>query len=103
MLQIAVNDYNKYAAVVEGLSWLAELICRYAIVENLYPQSTSEAAAELERALVKLYAAILIYLSKAKHYIEQGSAKRILKSGTPVESDFDTFLNDIRATQEGVD
>lgn len=76
VLQIAVNDYNKFAAVVEGFSWLAELICRYAVVENLYPQSTSEAAAELERALVKLYAAILTYLSKAKHYLEQGSASR---------------------------
>ncbi|OCK86125.1 hypothetical protein K432DRAFT_341989, partial [Lepidopterella palustris CBS 459.81] len=103
VLQIAVNDSNKFAAVVEGIEWIAELICRHAVIEHLYSQSTSEAAGELERALVKLYAAILIYLSKAKYYLEQGSAKRILKSGLLAGSEFDTYLNDIRTAQDGVD
>jgi len=71
--QIAVNDYNKFAVVVEGVAWIAELICRHAVLEDLYLAQTSKAAEELQRALVALYAAILIYLSTAKHYLEQGS------------------------------
>jgi hypothetical protein len=60
--------------VIEGLAQTAELISRYAITEGLYLQNKSEATKELERALVKLYADILIYLSKAKQYVEQGTA-----------------------------
>jgi hypothetical protein len=63
--QIAVNDYNKFAFVIEGAALIAEIICRYAIFEELYLQSTSPATNELKRALVQSYAAMLIYLSKA--------------------------------------
>ena len=72
--QIAVNDSNQLVSVIEGLAQTAELICRYAITEDLYLQNKSEATKELERALVKLYADILTYLSKAKQYVEQGTA-----------------------------
>ena len=88
---------------------MAELICRYAVVEKLYSWSASEAAVELKRALVKLYTSILIYLSKMKHYLEMGSAswcvssqvwdvdqqdqtERIIQSGLLAEVEFDTFL-----------
>ena len=73
--QIAVNDINKHASIIEGLARTAELICRFAIVEKLYLQSTSEAAKELERTVVKLYSGILGYLSKARRYLEQGTAR----------------------------
>lgn len=59
---------------MEGLAWIAELICRHAVLERFYLQCTSEATRELKRALVKLYAAILTYLYRAKHYFEQGIA-----------------------------
>lgn len=72
--QVAVNDTNKLASVVEGLAQTAELISRYAVTEALYLQNKSEATKELERALVKLYADILSYLFKAKQYVEQGTA-----------------------------
>lgn len=99
MLQIAVNDYNKFSAVVEDVAWIAELICRHAVLEGLYLRQTSNAAEELQKALVTLYAAVLIYLTKAKQYLEEGSAKRILKSGL---LEFDPYLNDIRTAQDGV-
>ncbi|OCK86545.1 ankyrin, partial [Cenococcum geophilum 1.58] len=99
VLQIAVNDYNKFSAVVEDVAWIAELICRHAVLEGLYLRQTSNAAEELQKALVTLYAAVLIYLTKAKQYLEEGSAKRILKSGL---LEFDPYLNDIRTAQDGV-
>lgn len=72
--QVAVNDSNKLASVVEGLAQTAELISRYAVTEALYLRNKSEATKELEKALVKLYADILTYLSRAKQYVEQGTA-----------------------------
>jgi hypothetical protein len=59
--------------VVEGAASIAEMICRYAIVEDLYLLSALLAADELLRALVQLYATIIIYLSKAKAYFHQNS------------------------------
>jgi hypothetical protein len=53
---------------------MAELICRHAVLEHLYLGQRSKAAEELQRALVTLYAALLIYLSKAKQYLEQSTA-----------------------------
>ena len=62
--------------MIESAALTAELIPRYAIFEDVYLQSASRATDELRRALVKLYAAILIYLSKAKSYFEQRSASQ---------------------------
>ncbi|KAF2463404.1 uncharacterized protein BDR25DRAFT_362944 [Lindgomyces ingoldianus] len=101
-LQIAVNDSNKLASVVEGLAWIAELICRYSVTEALYLQGVSEATKELERALVKLYAKVLSYLSKAKQYLEKGTAKRMLKNGLLAETQLDSCLKDIRAAETDV-
>ncbi len=60
--------------MIEGAASIAEIICRYAIFEDVYLQSTSPATDELTRALVQLYAAVMIYLSKAKSYVDQNSA-----------------------------
>jgi hypothetical protein len=62
--------------VVEDAASIAEIICRYAVFENVYVQSVSVADDELMRALVRFYAAILIYLSKAKKYFQENSASR---------------------------
>ena len=68
-----MNDYHKFGVVLEGVAWIAELICYSAVVERLYLGSSSKAADELERGLVKLYASILKYLAKAKRYFEMSS------------------------------
>ncbi|OCL07799.1 hypothetical protein AOQ84DRAFT_389280 [Glonium stellatum] len=103
VLQIAVNDSNKLGLVVEGLARIAELICRLTVTEALYLQGTSKAVKELERAVVKLYANILGYLSKAKQYLEQGTAKRMFKSAVLTKTQFDSGLNDIRTAENDVD
>jgi hypothetical protein len=68
---MVVNDSDKFAFVVEGAASIAEVICRYAVFEDVYLQSKSPATDELQRALIKFYATIMIYLSKAKNYFEQ--------------------------------
>ena len=59
--------------MIEGLAQIAELICRYAVMEALYIYNASKATTKLERAVVKLYANILGYLAKARQYFEQGT------------------------------
>lgn len=73
-IMTAVNDSDKFAFVVESATSIAEIICRYAVFEDVWLQYQSAAADELERALIKLYAAIMIYLSKAKRYFDENTA-----------------------------
>jgi hypothetical protein len=51
--------------MIEFVSTVAELICRYTIVEQLCIGSVSTAKQELQQALIQLYATILLSLSKA--------------------------------------
>lgn len=71
---MAVNDTNRLASVFEGLAQIAGLICRYAIIEALYLQRESQASKQLEGAVVRLYASVLGYLSRAKQYLQQKTA-----------------------------
>jgi hypothetical protein len=80
LAQIAVNDYNKFGEVVEGLAWMAELICRHAVLEEIYLRQSSKASEELQRALITLYAAVLVYLTKAKRFLEQNFASKYICS-----------------------
>ena len=60
--------------MIESAASVAEMICRYAVFEDLYLRSISLATDKLRRALVQLYTAILIYLSKVKSYYDQKTA-----------------------------
>ena len=71
--------------VVEGLAEIAELICRYAVMESLYNQAASRADEGLRRAMVKLYAGILGYLSKANQYFKQGTASQFSHNTSRVD------------------
>jgi hypothetical protein len=79
MYQIAVNESNKFNFVIDSAATIAEIICRYAAIEEVYIKSTSGSTTtspvqeELERALVRFYAAILVYLSKTRKYFREAS------------------------------
>ncbi len=88
LLQIAVSDMVKFGFIVEGAEVIARMISRYALFEDIYLHRTSKAVQELEDALVRLYTAILLYLSEAKEFFEQNSAKRMLKAVVVSEEDF---------------
>jgi hypothetical protein len=64
--------------------------CVTNIREALYPLTSSAAATELDRALVHLYAAIMVYLSKAKSYFEQNSASRFIHLPLRIDADAPT-------------
>lgn len=105
--------------MIESVNSIAEIICRCAIFERVCWQSLSSATHELQRALVKLYATIMIYLSKARSYFEQNTAskflflmigyiltrliERIAKSGLLRLSDIESHFGAIATAQENVD
>jgi hypothetical protein len=71
-----VNDCVKYGSVIESLTFVSEIICRYALVERLYLIPISPASEELQRSLVVLYAAVLTLLSHAAKYFRQNTASK---------------------------
>lgn len=72
--QFAVSDINKFAFAVEGAETIARSISRHATLEQIYLRYdtlATRAVKGLEDALVRLYAAILIYLAKTKRYFDE--------------------------------
>lgn len=57
-----------------GLEYVSSLIVRYAIFETLYLRDASVARQYLSDAIIRLYAAVLTYLSKARQYYAQNTA-----------------------------
>jgi hypothetical protein len=66
-----VNDSQTYGAMIEGLEFVSRLVARYALVEELYLQGTSVEKDQLADSITRLYAAILVYLSKARRYYDR--------------------------------
>jgi hypothetical protein len=66
--------------MVEGIELVSHLITRYTILEKLYLRTVSRSKAETEgrnqlaQATLKLYIAVLVYLSKAKRYYGRPTA-----------------------------
>lgn len=71
LLQIAINDFNKFDFVVQGAEKIAKMTARYRIVEHIYIENPSAAAEQLEQAVTRVYNLILKYLVEAKRYFEQ--------------------------------
>jgi hypothetical protein len=77
LLEVTVSDFNAAELILEHATSLAEMIPRYTIFEQIFLQSTSGAASELERGLTVLYAKMLFYLAKAKAHFQHGTLSRL--------------------------
>ncbi len=82
---------------------IARLISRFSIFQHIYLKPTLLASKDLEEALIRLYAAIMLYLSKAKSFFEQTSVKRMLKSAIVTQDEFAKYLQSIIDEQQNVD
>lgn len=108
-----------YSNLLEATIHIAEMIYRNALVENLLSNSRSESAAELRRALIKLYAVILTYLSEECAYYEENGfsklaygyltlsaltlAERVSKHGLLSSTKFEEAMTTINEGQKDVD
>ncbi|KAL0631457.1 hypothetical protein Q9L58_009678 [Maublancomyces gigas] len=86
LLQIAVDDSQKMAELLEALEDIANLIGRCAIYETLYLGNQNTSAVRCEEVIIELYACILQYLFQAKKYYSKNTAARVVTSA------FDTTL-----------
>ncbi|KAI4748930.1 hypothetical protein E4T50_00718 [Aureobasidium sp. EXF-12298] len=77
-LQLSINDSKTFDAMIEGLEILSRTVARYSIFETLYLGSTTPAQVQLKDHLVRLYAAVLSYLCKARKYYNRSITKRIV-------------------------
>jgi hypothetical protein len=70
LLQLAISDVELFGSMAEGVELVTNLITRYAIFESVYLSGLGATLAcdIVTPPLVKLYAAILLYLTKAKQY-----------------------------------
>ena len=97
---MAMGDIEKFAFVTEGAEVIARTIDRCAIFESIYLQNSSSSLKNrLEASLTLLYAAILRYLAKAKHYFEESTGLRILKSVVISRMRLESSLEDITSAE----
>jgi len=68
--QASVNYVEKFGFIVAGVEILSHVVTRYAIFEDLYLDRAGQGSKELKKGLISLYASILLYLSKAKRFLE---------------------------------
>jgi hypothetical protein len=83
---VTVNDGQTFGAMVDGIELVSNLITRYKIFEALYLQPTTGLENEdllkeqLTKAIIRLYIAVLKYLSKARRYYGHGTAGTSISS-----------------------
>jgi hypothetical protein len=70
---MTANDSQTFGAMAEGVELVSNLITRYTIVEKLYLEKPSAAKDQLTQAILRLYSAVLMYLSKAKSYYQRNT------------------------------
>lgn len=71
--QVAVGDIQEFAFMIEGAKGIAYTIDRCAIVESMYALDSSNIVIKFTDTMVILYANILRYLAKAKHYFGESA------------------------------
>lgn len=89
--------------MIEVVEAMARIISRYAIFEDIYLRHPSPATKKLKEALVGLYSAILLYLSKAKAFFQQSTPKRLLKGVFVAEEEFQELSTILTLKQSEVD
>lgn len=76
LLQLSISDMQMFGAMAECLENCSRFITRSKLIEILYLQESSVAVNNLEESLVRLYAAILVTLSKALRYYGGNSLRK---------------------------
>ena len=79
-LKASIDDNEAFAAMIEGVEAVSNMIARYIIFEDVYFRQPTSASDRLQQAMVVLYASILSFLAKAHKYFGLRSARRWMKS-----------------------
>ena len=79
VLQASVSSVETFGQMLEGVELVSRITAIYAEVERMCLKGVSRLKTQLANALVKMYAGVLAFLSRASRYFGQSSSKRALK------------------------
>ena len=79
LIQASVSSVETFGHMLEGVELSSKIIATYAEVERTCLKGVSKLKAQLADALVKMYAGVLAFLSRARQYFGRSSGKRALK------------------------
>lgn len=79
-----MSDVQAFGCLSEGIEVVAGVVARYALLESIYstsaPASYNDELIYLGSCIVRVYAGILIYLSKASSFWAEDSSHRMFKA-----------------------
>ena len=82
--QVSTMDLGASGSISEGIEIVTSVIARYEIIERLYLYPTTASMdcnlQLLNHCIIKVYTIILKYLIKAKKFLCENTAKRIVKA-----------------------
>lgn len=99
-LQLAVDNVTTFGVMVEGMEHIANIITRFAILEDLYLGVNLKVTDPLKNSLTRLYAKILGYLAKASNYYSSSTLKRVVQS-VATDSTARQSISDLIAFEQG--
>ncbi|ETS85593.1 hypothetical protein PFICI_03618 [Pestalotiopsis fici W106-1] len=103
LIKVTINESEEFAAMIDGLQEVTNVIARYAIFESIYLQQHTSATEHLEASLVALYAAVLSFLGEADAHFGRNTTRRFLRSTLRPASEIEKSLELIRSRQTEVD
>jgi hypothetical protein len=76
---VTVNNVQIFGAMAEGIEVVTQLMLRYALFETVYFRDADGVKVQelIKPPLVKLYAAVLRYLAKAKLYYDRSTGREL--------------------------
>ncbi|KAH7311602.1 ankyrin repeat-containing domain protein [Stachybotrys elegans] len=80
ILQAAINDIHIEGTMVADLEIVSRLIARYSEFERIHLAHKSSVKQQLEAALTRMYASILVFLAEAIKYFDTSSFVRVVKN-----------------------
>lgn len=66
--------------MISGVEYVSSVLARCGVFEQLYLQQSSDLSQTVQDSLVKLYIAVLIYLSRARQYYERSTIGKLRDS-----------------------
>ena len=103
LLQASFSSLETFGHMLEGVELSSQIIATYAEVERTCLKGVSQFKTQLADALVKLYAGVLAFLSRARQYFGQSFGKRVLKGAFQLyQTSVDPWVERIRNAERDV-
>ncbi|KAL8783475.1 MAG: hypothetical protein Q9213_004612 [Squamulea squamosa] len=103
LLQLSINDMQIFGAMADGLEMVTCLISRCRLYEQLYLSRLSSARRDMESLLLRLYAAMLMYLAAARRYFDKSTLRRLGASVIETSESVDACVAKIAVEHDEVD